>query len=135
MRTFEDYFIFLMFSEMIMPALQKFKLKQKVKKSIFKIFLASLAVFFLFRCDGENDTPHVDAITMATPNGGTMKPAEEGPERSALGVPTIDLTTYQLEVTGLVDSSFSLTWQEIQAMPAFYTDTIIMYCVEGEIIK
>jgi DMSO/TMAO reductase YedYZ molybdopterin-dependent catalytic subunit len=69
--------------------------------------------------------------TMATPSGGKLKPAEEGPVRSALGEPKIDLTAFQLEITGLVDSSFSLTWEEIQALPAAYSDTILMYCVEG----
>ena len=68
---------------------------------------------------------------MVTPNGGKLKSAEEGPERSALGVPVIDLATFQLTITGLVDSSYSLSWEEIKELPAASTDTMIMYCVEG----
>jgi DMSO/TMAO reductase YedYZ molybdopterin-dependent catalytic subunit len=72
-----------------------------------------------------------DGIPMETPNGGKLKSAEEGPERSALGVPVIDLATFQLTITGLVDSSYSLSWEEIKELPAAFTDTMIMYCVEG----
>ena len=68
---------------------------------------------------------------LETPGGEKLLPAEEGPERNALGVPAIDLKTYKLEVTGLVDSSLSLTWNDIKAMPASQSSTILMYCVDG----
>ena len=70
-------------------------------------------------------------ITMTTPNGEKLKSVEEGPVRSALGVPVIDLTTFQLTIGGLVDSSYSLSWEEIKELPAAFTDTILMHCVEG----
>jgi DMSO/TMAO reductase YedYZ molybdopterin-dependent catalytic subunit len=108
------------------------------KMIITSILILILSVSF-FNCkddkkvvtydNGNNGT--IDVTTMATPSGGKLKPAEEGPVRSALGEPKIDLTAFQLEITGLVDSSFSLTWEEIQALPAAYSDTILMYCVEG----
>jgi DMSO/TMAO reductase YedYZ molybdopterin-dependent catalytic subunit len=72
-----------------------------------------------------------DGTTMATPNGGELKRAEEGPVRSALGEPTISLETFQLTITGLVDSSYSLSWEDIKELPPAFTDTILMYCVEG----
>lgn len=73
----------------------------------------------------------IEGLPRATPNGGKLYPAEEGPVRSALGEPEIDLATFQLTVTGLVDSSYSLGWEEIQELPAVFTDTMMMYCVEG----
>ena len=73
----------------------------------------------------------VDGYTMATPNGGKLKSAEEGPTRSALGEPSIDSSTFELSISGLVDSPYSLSWEEIKEMPATTTDTMIMYCVEG----
>lgn len=63
--------------------------------------------------------------------GSPVEPAEEGPVRSALGEPDINLDTFTLRVDGLVDSPFSLTWEQIKAFPTAYTDTILMYCVEG----
>ncbi|MBN1780095.1 molybdopterin-dependent oxidoreductase [bacterium] len=84
----------------------------------------------IIRYDDRNEG-NTDVTTMATPNGGKLNPAEEGAERSALGVPAINLDSFRLEITGLVDSSFSLTWEQIQALPAAFSDTMLMYCVEG----
>ena len=86
--------------------------------------------------DGDGAKPgykprEIDGISMATPNGGKLKPAEEGPIRSALGEPAIDLETFQLTIDGLVDSSYSLSWEEIQQLKPAYTGFMIMYCVEG----
>lgn len=68
---------------------------------------------------------------MLTPSGERLLPAEEGPVRDALEEPAIDLNTFKLEITGQVDLSYSLTWEEIQQLPVTYSDTILMYCVEG----
>ena len=68
---------------------------------------------------------------MKTPQGERLLPAQEGPERSALGVPEIDIKSFKLEITGLVDSTYSLSWDEIQRLPKFKTDIMLMYCVEG----
>jgi hypothetical protein len=51
---------------------------------------------------------NIDITTMATLNGGKLNSAENWPIRSALGQPNIDLNTFTLEISGLVDSSFSL---------------------------
>ncbi len=99
-----------------------------------------LVVIFIFvTCGKDNsmvtnpdkDEEETDITTGATPNGGDLKPAEEGPVRSAFGQPVFALDTFKLEITGLVDSSFSLSWEAIQKSPAVYTDTLIMYCIEG----
>ena len=66
-----------------------------------------------------------------TPTGERLLPAEKGPERSALGVPAIDLNNFRLKITGLVDSSYSLSLTEVFTLPEAQTDTTIMYCVEG----
>ena len=81
--------------------------------------------------DPGEDNPNIDGISMATPDGGELPRAEEGPVRSALGEPEVNLETFQLSVTGLVDSAFTLSWEEIQNFPVTSTDTMIMYCVEG----
>jgi len=77
------------------------------------------------------DDQSADVTTAATPNGGRVKAAEDGPERSALGEPKFDLNSFQLSVTGLVEHNLSLTWEDIQQWPSVYTDTMLMYCVEG----
>ena len=81
--------------------------------------------------DTTGNTSVFDWKTMLTPRGEKLKPSEEGPVRSALGEPIVELATFELEISGLVDSSYLLTWDDIQAFPAVYTDTMLMYCVEG----
>jgi len=110
-----------------------------MKRFRIHTIIAIILISSLSSCvDDKEFVPHetipierTDGITMATPNGGKLKSAEEGPVRSALGEPTIYLETYQLTITGLVDSSYSLSWEDIIELPAAFTDTIIMYCVDG----
>lgn len=100
-------------------------------------FFSTLAIFLLLlnslACKNPTQTRRypVDVTTAATPNGKKLNPAEQGPVRSVLGEPKIDLATFRLTISGLVDSSFALSWQEIQQHPAVFSDTILMYCVEG----
>lgn len=110
-----------------------------MKRSITLTIIAVVLFGSLLSCSeekfpdthGNHTGGEPDAYTMATANGGELKPAMEGPVRAALGIPTIDLTTFTLTVTGMVDSSYSLSWEEIQGMESVTTDTMIMYCVEG----
>jgi len=114
-----------------------------MKKSPISVLFTLIIITSFFVCvtnkkiapyennDNNNNNEITDVTTMATPEGGKLKSAQEGPIRSALGVPIIDLNTFKLEITGLVDYPYTLTWNEIQTFPAAYTDTILMYCVEG----
>lgn len=109
-----------------------------MRKSILPLTLLLSIVVSILHCSQEEknvnyprtDGP-IDVTTMATPDGGRVKPAEAGPVRSALGEPEIDTDTFHLSVTGLVDSPFTLTWKEVLSYPPAFTDTILMYCVEG----
>ena len=99
-----------------------------------QILILSLIISLFVYCSEEKDpvtSNKNDGITIITPAGNELLPAEEGPIRSSLGEPDIDIDTFKLNVTGLVDSSFSLNWIELQEWPSAYTDTLIMYCVEG----
>ncbi|HLN20586.1 MAG TPA: molybdopterin-dependent oxidoreductase [Bacteroidales bacterium] len=95
-------------------------------------------LLLLLACRPENsDNSQADApdgtglATMKTPAGDRLLPAAEGPVRSAFGVPQVDLNTYRLEIRGLVDSPYSLTWNDIKVMTKSETGTMLMYCVEG----
>ena len=103
--------------------------------AIFALFSFLASVIILSRYSSNFvETPgnrSVDVTTMATPKGERLKPAEDGPVRSTLGQPKVDLDSYQLAVSGLVNSPFSLTWEGIQEWPAAHTGKMIMYCIEG----
>ena len=107
-----------------------------MKSNPISILLFCLVcIIILSRCGGttvdySSDRP-IDLATMTTPGGGKLRSAEDGPIRSTLGQPRIDLDAFQLSVSGLVDSPFSLTWEEIQELPAVKTGKMVRYCVEG----
>lgn len=97
-------------------------------------------VIFLYSCspDNQSDNPeknYNEGITyipnMKTPYGSKLLPAEEGPVRSVFNEPAIDLNTFNIEIKGLVDSSFTLTWNEAKRFPRFKTGIMLMYCVDG----
>lgn len=103
-------------------------------RSLIFIAVAPLLVSFLLpSCETGPDPVDrdPDAITMATPKGGKLPSALEGPVRSALGEPEQIPDSFRLRITGLVDSSYSLSLDDIHTHPASVTDTMIMYCVEG----
>jgi DMSO/TMAO reductase YedYZ molybdopterin-dependent catalytic subunit len=109
-----------------------------MKKYIIHLTLGIIPFILLQTCSPgpktfsqENDRPGTSIPNMKTPTGARLLPAQEGPVRSAYDVPVIDLNTFRLEISGLVDSSFSLTWDQITRLSEYQTDTILMYCVEG----
>ena len=85
-----------------------------------------------FSCKKKVQGPEdFDGLSIATPNGAWLRLAETGPVRSALGQPQVDLNTYQLTITGMVDSAYALSYEDIQKMESVTTDTMLLYCVEG----
>jgi DMSO/TMAO reductase YedYZ molybdopterin-dependent catalytic subunit len=103
--------------------------------AVFVLLFCLTCITILSCCAGslieDIDKHPVDGIAMATPKGEKLKSAENGPERSVLGRPRVDLDNFQLFISGLVHSPFSLTLAEIQKMPPFYTGKMVMYCIEG----
>jgi DMSO/TMAO reductase YedYZ molybdopterin-dependent catalytic subunit len=109
-----------------------------MKKKLFLIVIVSC--FLQLSCENKitnhkqntiEENNGFDVSTMATPDGERLKAAQNGPVRSALGQPEIDLASFKLTVDGMVDSVKSYNWQEIQDWNAVFSDTILMYCVEG----
>jgi DMSO/TMAO reductase YedYZ molybdopterin-dependent catalytic subunit len=101
-------------------------------KKINTIILLTLFVIVLPQgCSQDKNRTETDINNMQTPGGKRLLPAEKGQVRSAFGVPVIDTNNFKLEITGLVDSSYFLTWKEIRDLPKVFSDTILMYCVEG----
>lgn len=51
-------------------------------------------------------------------------------ENSIKGPQHVDINTYKLEITGLVDNPQSLTYDEVKALPS-YKKVVTLNCVEG----
>lgn len=73
----------------------------------------------------------INLTTQATPSGAKLRSAESGPVRSALGEPEFNPATFQLQIDGLVANPLTFNWNEVLTRPPVYSDTLLMYCVEG----
>lgn len=82
-----------------------------------------------------------DAVTAATMeryrdgelreyNGETLDPAVGPRDNSIKGVQTVDLSTYQLTIDGLVNEAQTLTYEQVTAMQS-EEKLLRLYCVEG----
>ncbi|MFC2075530.1 molybdopterin-dependent oxidoreductase [candidate division KSB1 bacterium] len=106
-------------------------------RRLIQLRIASIVTLLTLPClcsslrDDGGTRNYSDVTSMATPHGERLRAAEDGPIRSALGTPVIIPDSVHLTVHGLVDSSFTLDWNDIQGRPAAYSDTMLMYCVEG----
>lgn len=103
----------------------------------YLLVVSSIMALTGIRCSEDHNSAvavhstELDGVTGATPNGGVNKAAEEGPIRSQFGQPLFDVRTYRLTISGQVDSSLSLTWDELTHLSSASTDTLLMYCIEG----
>lgn len=113
-------------------------------------FVASLLVIFsLFACNAVPDatatdeagTEETDAISKATEsrfgaleireyNGIRLDPSVGPRDNSIRGIRNVDIASYVLKVSGLVDHPVSLTYDDVLALTS-YEKLIKLYCVEG----
>ena len=59
-----------------------------------------------------------------------LDPAVGPRDNSITGTQFVDIASYTLEVTGLVGSPMSLTYEDVLSMPA-YERLVTLYCVDG----
>lgn len=105
--------------------------KLNIRLSLALFVIALLSGCSTDRGKNEQTTGMTNFKNMVMPDGKKLLSVEDGPVRDIMDEPAVDLDTFKLEITGLVDSSYFLTWDKIEDFPAYDTDTILMYCVEG----
>ena len=112
-----------------------------MRKIIMPFILLVLVLFMLVGCSYETTEPTVDDITSATASryreneireyeGARLEPAIGPRDNSIQGVQTVSIDTYRLKLTGLVDKSIDLKYNDILALDA-HERKITLYCVEG----
>ncbi len=63
--------------------------------------------------------------------GRSSRPIHDFRENSIFGPQQVDLATYRLKITGLVDREVSLTYQEIIEGFSSHQKVVTLHCVEG----
>jgi len=106
--------------------------------------LMAAAVLLAAGCNTSppTDTPAtVDSVSSATLarydvreiqeyQGVHLDPATGPRDNSIKGIQDVDISTYTLRITGLVDNPLTLTYDEVLAYPSFER-VITLHCVEG----
>jgi len=106
------------------------------------ILALSLIVLFLAACTDESaESEEADVMSQATENrydereireykGIKLDPSVGPRDNSIKGIQNVDITGYELKVSGLVKQEISLTYDDVLALPP-YEKLITLYCVEG----
>ncbi len=109
-----------------------------MKKMLRLTFIFIISTLFLSSCSSVEDEDTISSSTMSRfreneimeYQGARLDPAVGPRDNSISGVQEVDIETYQLNITGLVDQSVTLTYEEVLALDK-YQRLITLYCVEG----
>lgn len=96
-----------------------------MKRIIILLFL----VVLLCGCV-QNNVIELDGVEVREYQGEPLSSINDFRENSIKGPQNVDIDSYELEVTGLVENSKKFTYQEILSMQN-YSKRITLYCVEG----
>ena len=104
---------------------------------MYKIIII-LFIFLLTSCQSSQDTDTVSSATasrfreneITEYQGARLDPAVGPRDNSISGVQQVDIENYELKITGLVNHSVSLTYEDVLALDN-YQRLITLYCVEG----
>ncbi len=100
------------------------------------IIFISLSVFSACHVVEDEDTVSSSTMERFRENeiteyqGMNLDPAVGPRDNSITGVQYVDLETYQLKITGLVNENISLMYEDVLALDK-YQRLITLYCVEG----
>jgi DMSO/TMAO reductase YedYZ molybdopterin-dependent catalytic subunit len=103
------------------------------------IVLFTISLIVLTACSGlsgNGDTTskatedRYDKLEIRNYKGTNLDPSVGPRDNSISGIQNVDITTYELKVSGLVDKPSNLTYDEVLKMDS-YEKLIILHCVEG----
>lgn len=110
-------------------------------KRVFSLVTLLLMLVVQIGCGNVQNQDNNDGISKATNSRyseleireyeGTKLDPSVGPrDNSIKGIQDVDMAAYELKISGLVDQSKTLQYEEITALPS-YEKLITLHCVEG----
>lgn len=97
------------------------------------IFLTYQYLFknrFVFNKDSQSNLNQLAAVEVRQYQGEDLSSIKDFRENSIKGPQKIDIDQYQLEISGLVENSLELTYDQVLEFPN-YSKVVTLYCVEG----
>lgn len=111
-------------------------------KSYFKVLILLFSILVLIvGCNQQGSESDVEGITSATESryrekeireyeGARLDPTIGPRDNSIKGIQNVNIETYSLKITGLVDKTVDLKYQDVLDLDS-YERKITLYCVEG----
>jgi DMSO/TMAO reductase YedYZ molybdopterin-dependent catalytic subunit len=97
--------------------------------------IAVLTVLVILLINGqvsrEGKAIELDSVEVREYQGQNLSSVQDFRENSIKGPQFIDVDTYRLKISGLVDSPGSYSYSEIVDSSTHYTKVVTLYCVEG----
>jgi DMSO/TMAO reductase YedYZ molybdopterin-dependent catalytic subunit len=97
--------------------------------AVVGIYLVDL--FGLPGSPGSGEVPVLPSVEVRDYNGERLDSIGDFRENSIKGPQHVNISTYRLEVTGLVGSPRTYTYDELLAMFPHYQKVVTLHCVEG----
>jgi len=94
---------------------------------VYKSFTSKRSLLFN---NSSQSLKQLVAVEIRQYKGENLSSIEDFHENSIEGPQKVDISKYQLEITGLVDNPSQLTYEEVLNLPA-YTKVVTLNCVEG----
>ena len=102
------------------------------KRIAIFLILAALATFTLTAINMMGDGPiELDGVEIREYEGKDLSSVQDFRENSIKGPQYIDIASYSLKVTGLVDNPTSFTYDEVIGQNQHYKKVVTLRCVEG----
>ena len=104
----------------------------EIKRIASLVILTALAIFILtsvFMMGG--DTIKLDGVEITQYQGRDLSSVQDFRENSIKGPQFIDIESYQLKITGLVDNPQFFTYDEVINQNQNYKKVVTLNCVEG----
>jgi DMSO/TMAO reductase YedYZ molybdopterin-dependent catalytic subunit len=108
----------------------------KKRSTTILMFLSILTLFItiLTGCFEQQQT-QLDAVEIREYQGEKLSSLNDFRENSIKGPQRINISTYQLKITGLVENQINYTYDEILSMFQHYKKIVTLDCVEGWSVK
>jgi DMSO/TMAO reductase YedYZ molybdopterin-dependent catalytic subunit len=92
--------------------------------------LAVILIIFLLK-PKENKPITLNGVEVTDYKGEQLTPISETPALGIKGTQNIDIKTYKLTITGLVDKTLNYTYDDVVKLHQTYTKVVTLNCVEG----
>lgn len=102
----------------------------KVKVIIPVLIVILISVIFIWAEYQKNSNIKLDTVEIRDYQGQKLSSVNDFRENSIKGTQNINISEYQLEVTGMVQNPRNYTYQDVISHPN-YEKVVTLYCVEG----